>query len=343
MVVEVIDPERLETPPDMISNPRVRLGIERDERGRITTYHIRKTHPFDTVDVSEEFDHIPARRVMHVFERWFAGQLRGLPWLTRCLNRAKDAKDNDEAEIIRRQVNACFAMFIETEFNAQTAANAAASSTDASRRYQEIRPGAIQYLNPGEKPIFSNPTAAGGYGEFQEITLRRIAAGLNMPFELMVKNWSGVSFAGGRLILNEWRLDVKSRQKLINELFLTPIWNRMVWEAVLLGQCSIEPRLFFARQYVYEAHSWTPPAWSYAITPGEEVKANAEAVRQNQRTLASVIAEDGGDLEDVLIQRKRENELLREYDILPPDIVTAEAQAASVEQAAQQKEVANAV
>lgn len=323
LVVEVIDPERLETPPSLIGNPRCRLGVERDDRGRIIAYHIRRTHPNDTVELSMEYDRVPASRVLHVFERWFAGQLRGLPWLTRALNRVKDAKDLDEAEIIACQVQACFAAFVKTPLNAQTAAAAAASSSNNGLRHQDIRPGAIQYMNAEEELVFANPSRPGGtYQPFQEFNYRRIAAAINMPFELFIKNWSGVSFAGGRLILNEWRLDTKSRQKLIIEQLLDPVWNRMVDEAVMLGQCSIEPRLWQARPWVYHAHSWTPPAWSYAITPGEEVKANIEAVRHNQKTLADVVAENGGDLEEVLDQREREMQMQRERDIVQADTST---------------------
>lgn len=338
LTVEVIDPERLETPPGMIGNKLVRLGIEKDAAGRVVAYWIRRAHPGDTLDISMEYDRVPASRVLHVFERWFAGQSRGLPWLSRALNRIKDCKDLDEAEIIACQVQACFAAFIRKPGNAVTNAAAAASGTSGNNRYQEVRPGAMHYLGTGEEVDFANPQRGNSFRDVQEINYRRIAAALNIPYEILIKNWSGVSFAGGRLVLAEFRLDTKSRQKLLVEQFLCPIWQRVVDEAVLTGQSSIEPRNWMARPWVYHKHAWTPPAWPYAITPGEEIKANIEAVNNNQRTLASVVAETGEDLEEVIEQRAREMQLQRDADILPPAVLTAESQAAI---APQDMEVAN--
>jgi len=335
LTIEIIDPERLETPPELINNARCRMGVEKDGSGRIVAYWIRKTHPGDTLELNLEYERVPARRVLHVFERWFAGQTRALPWLCRTLNRIKDCKDLDEAEVIAAQVQACFAVFIKTPISPANAAAAAASSTSDGNRIQDIRPGAAHYIGYGEEVDFATPTRPGGtFAPFQEWNYRRIAAALNVPYEMLVKNWSGVTFAGGRLILSGFKLDTKSRQKLIVEQFLTPIWNRLVDESVMLGACSIEPRLWESRPWLYQDHTWTAPAWPYAITPGEEIKANIEAVDNNQRTLASVVAETGEDLEDVLEQRKREMQMQRDYDILPAETKTADATAEAQQAAA---------
>ena len=334
LTIEVVDPERLETPPGYIGNPRVRMGVERDVTGRVVAYHIRKTHPFDTLEFDQTYERVEAWRVLHVYERWFAGQSRGLPWLCRAMNRLKDCKDLDEAAVITQQVQACFAVFVKTPFSPTSAAQAAATGTSGNDRLQEIRPGGIHYQGVGEEIQFASPSGTGNtYAPFQEWNYRRVAAAINWPFEMMVKNWGGLSFAAGRLVLTGLKMDVKSRQKLIDEAFLTPVWNRMVDEAVMLGRSSIEPRLWAQRPWVYQEHKWTSPAWSYAITPGEEVNANIEAVNNNQKTLAAVVAESGEDLEEVLAQRKIEVAMQRDAEILPPDIVKAEAAAMPAPQA----------
>lgn len=319
LVIEVIDIERLETPPHLIGSKNCRLGIETDDKGTITHYWIRKTHPGDTVEWDQNYDRVPAKRVLHVFERWFPGQLRGLPWMCRALTRTKDCKDLDEAEILRHQVQTCHAVFVETPGNPALAAAQAAQNTSNGGllKHEDIRPGAKIYLRPGEKPTMASPSAASGYAPLQEWNYRRIAASINQPFEIFVKNWSGISFAGGRLILAEYKLDCKSEQKLLTEQFLIPIWERMTEEAVILSLCSIEPRFYDRRPWIYNEHVWMPQAWPYAITPAEEIEANTMAVDHNQRTNASVIGENGEDLEFVYLQRKRERELERKYKIEP--------------------------
>lgn len=330
LVIEVIDPMRLETPPEMVGNRLVRMGVEKDTSGHIVAYWIRKSHPNDTVDVSLQFDRVEAWRVLHLYEKWFAGQTRGLPWLCRTLNRLKDCKDLDEAEIIAQQVQACFAVFVKTAYSPQSAARAAATETNGTSRLQEVRPGGIHYMGHSEEVQFATPTRPGGtYAPAQELNYRRVAAAINWPYEMLMKNWAGLSFAAGRLVLTSLKMDCKSRQKLICEKFLSPVWRQMIDTSVafgnMLGTSSIEPRLYQQRPWVYHKHSWTAPAWSYAITPGEEIKANIDAVNNNQKTLAAVVAESGEDLEEVLAQRKLELEQQRSFEILPPDVSRAEA------------------
>lgn len=319
LALEVIDPERVQTPPGKIGNPRVRLGIEYDTNGVVVAYWIRKTHPGDTVDVSEQFERVDAARVLHVFEPWFAGQSRGLPWLTRTLNRVKDTKDFDEATIIAAQVEACFAAFVKTALPPGESAAAAAAAASDGRRYEDIRPGSIRYLSHADEMYFSQPQRPGNtFQPFMEWQHRRMAAGMNFPYEMVAKNWGGLSFAAGRLSLADAKLFVKSQQKLLVEAWLSKVWHRMVDEAVIVGACDIPVKLFAAKPWVFYMHTWTPPAWPYALTPGEEIDATIKKVDNNLMSKADAVGEYGGDWEDVAAQRKAERELERTYDIQPP-------------------------
>jgi hypothetical protein len=58
---------------------------------------------------------------------------------------------------------------------------------------------------------------------------------MNYPYEMLVKNWNGSHFAGGRLALTEGRLFVQSAQQLLIECWLCKIWDRLVYESVLVG------------------------------------------------------------------------------------------------------------
>lgn len=318
LTLEVIDPERVETPPGKLANPRVRMGIEYDARGVIVAYWIRKTHPFDNLDISEQFDRVPADRVLHVYEQWFAGQSRGLPWLTRTLNRVKDTKDFDEATIIAAQVEACFAAFVKTALPPGDAAAAAAAGAGDGRRYEDIRPGSIRYLSHADEMYFSQPSRPGNaFQPFMEWQHRRMAAGMNFPYEMVAKNWGGLSFAAGRLSLADARLFVRSQQKLLCEQWLSKVWNRIVDESVMVGAVDIPARNFARLPWAFHAHSWTPPAWPYALNPGEEVDATIKKVDNNLMTKAEAVAELGGDWEDVAAMRKLEREMEREFEIEP--------------------------
>jgi len=334
LILEVIDPERVETPPGMIGNPRVRMGVEHDAGGQIVAYHVRDSHPGDTVDVKQTYTRYEASRVLHVFEAWFAGQSRAFPWLTRSLNRCKDAKDLDEAAIIAAQVEACHAAFVTPGIGggANAAANAA-TGTQGSKRTEEIRPGMIRYLDDAEQINFSNPTKSNGYDKLQEWNYRRISVGMSYPYEMISNNWSGMSFAGGRLVLANGKLFVESEQELLREMWFARIWDRMVYETVVVGACSIPPRLYARDPWFFQRHEWNAPAWPYAINPQQEIAAKIAAINANLISKASVCGELGGDFEDVQEQRQRECQSERDKQIEP---AAAEVPSATLEQQLQE-------
>jgi lambda family phage portal protein len=331
LAIEVIDPERVETPPEKANDPRVRMGIEYDAKGRIVAYHIRRTHPGDTKRFDMTYDRVDAGRVLHLYEKWFAGQSRGYPWLTRNLNRIKDGKDLGEATIIAAQVEACFAAFVRGSSPLGAAIANAAGTTSTGQRYQEMRPGGVHYLAPGEEVTFGSPSRPGNtFGPFMEWNDRNKAAGMNFPYEMLAKNWGGLSFAAGRLVLAEARLFVRSQQKLLTEAWLCPIWGRMVEEAVIVGAVDIPPRLYQRMPWGFRAHEWGPPAWPYALTPREEIDAAIAEVENNITTKQQVIAERGGWWREVFAQRAIEREEERSLKIQPGSAqaeTQAEAQA----------------
>jgi lambda family phage portal protein len=339
LCVEVVDCDRVETPPELSMDPSVRMGIKyrrSDGRnGEIIGYYIRKNHPHDNKEFSIEYDFVPAWRVLHVYVEWFAGQSRGLPWMTRALNRAKDGKDLTEAGIIGAQVEACFAGFIKTKSNPVAKAMGAATGTDSTRRIQDVRPGSVNYMGHDDEIVFSAPNKSNAVGTLQEYNNRTISAALNWPYEMMMKDWRGVSFAGGRIVLNGAKISVKVRQKLIKEAILRPIWNRMVEESVIVGAVDINPRTYRDNMLLFRRHQWTGQKWSYAINPAEEVKATILELDNNLTTMEEELGERQRDLEEVYEQRQMEREMARKYGILPNAVADAE-QPAIVEAPADQ-------
>lgn len=313
LALQVIDTERLNTPPEFSGDPLVRMGIRRNEDGEVLGYYIQKGHPGDTKLVNLKYDYIPADRMLHVFEPWFAEQSRGLPWMTRALNRAKDAKDFDEAAILGAQIEQCYAGFIKPTVGTGFLSATAASSGTASngKRLQDIVPGTLMHLDPGEEVVMGTPTKPGNnFSPFMEWNYRRVAAAINWPYEMVVKNWNGLSFAAGRLVLTDAKKSTEVGQKIMREMWLSRVWCRMVEEAVIVGECDIDPRLFLMSPDTFQRHVWIPPKWDYALNPGEEVNADIAEVAANMSTLEEKLGKRGHDLEEIIARRKRENELL---------------------------------
>lgn len=330
LALQVIDTERVNTPSEFAGDRLVRMGIRYSEDGDILGYYVQQSHPGDTKDVRLKYDFIPADRMLHVFEPWFAGQSRGLPWMTRALNRARDAKDYDEAAILGAQVEQCFAGFIKPAMGTGfKSAKAAASSTNsAGRRMQDITPGTMTHLDPGEEVEFGSPSRPGSnFGPFMEWNYRRVAAAINWPYEMVVKNWDGLSFAAGRLVLTDAKKATDVAQKIMREMWLCQVWQRMVYEAVTLGEVGIAPHLYLEFPAVFNRHTWLPPKWEYALNPGEDLDADVTAMEQNLATHEDTLAKHGyGDFEDFIIRRQREAERLAEAGLTAVPRISMPAQ-----------------
>jgi lambda family phage portal protein len=315
--LEVIDIDRLETPHHEAANPRIRLGIETDERKRIIAYHIRTSHPNDLREMTVEWDRVEAERVCHVFEPLFAEQPRGLPWMVRTLGRQRNLSDLQEAGLIAAQVESCFTAWIKSQGDPRAKAKAAATETRNGQLLQDLEPGTVKRLGPDEEIQFGSPTRGNTVGTLQEFELRQIAAAMNWPVEMLGRQWQGTSFAGGRLVLQSLKLSTRARQKLLRERFCEPVYRRLCDWAVLTGQVTVAPQMYLARKKRWQTHAWTPPAWGYAINPGEETTAAGERIAMGLSTYASEIAELGGDLEEQWAQQAEEQRL-RETLGLPP-------------------------
>lgn len=328
LAVQVIDPERVNTPPRFAGDKLVRMGIRYAENGEISGYYVQKKHPGDTKDTSLDYDYVTSDRMLHVYEPWFAEQSRGLPWMTRALNRARDAKDFDEAAILGAQIEQCYAGFIRPAVGTgYLSATGAESGSSSGRRLEDIVPGTIRHLDPGEEVTFGNPSRPGnGFAPFMEWNYRRVAAAINWPYEMVVKNWNGLSFAAGRLVLTDAKKSTEVAQKMMREMWLSRIWDRMVDEAVIVGAVDIDPRVYLADPEPFRRHAWIPPKWEYALNPGEEVSADVSEVANNMALLEDKLGKRGHDLEEFIERRARERQLLQDSG-LNPDVAQPGASA----------------
>ena len=352
LAVDVIDSDRLRTPPEKMGDKLCHMGIQYDSNGRILGYWIQKQHPFDPKNIDLQFEFFTPDRVIHIFEKWFANQSRGLPAMARTLLRLKDRDDLDEAMIIAAQIKACFAAFVKQvqqqqipNLDVNELMNSLATGWDAEGNITgDIRPGTIQRLGAGQDMVFAEPAAGGDsvvtMGEQND---RRIAAGLNRPYEMFAKDWRGVSFAGGRIVLSGAKLATETKQERVSTRWLRRVWEKMVDWSVILGLTTIPAALFNQRPMYFRRHSWIPQQWPFSISPLEEVTATLRAVDGNLTSKREAIARyNGGKWKKIVAERAEERRMEREQEIIPPDTekieLLPEARPGSVTTQAQQAE-----
>jgi lambda family phage portal protein len=315
--LEVIDPSRVSTPPGQTQNANVRLGIETDDSGEVVAYHVQKAHPGDTVEFEYTWERVPAKDarglplMLHVFEPLFPGQLRGIPWLAAAAQRIKDIDDYWEAELVTKQIEACFSAFIKQPEAGDPlgAAEGASTEEDASgNRLEDIRPGSIYYLNHGEEIQFADPSRPGqSFAPFLEQSLRGIAAALNYPYELLAKNFFRTTFSSGRLAMLDGRVGFRMRQSILITKMLNPIWRWIVFWSVMMELIpGLRRSRYIAEPDVYERHAWQARETIAFIDPEKEIKAHAQGIEAKIESLTEVLAERGIDLDEHIETLKRE-------------------------------------
>ena len=80
-------------------------GIEFDALGRRRAYWLYPTHPGDGRGALVSH-RVPADRVLHLFERLRPGQVRGVPWFAPVMLKLRDLDGYDEAELVRKKIEA---------------------------------------------------------------------------------------------------------------------------------------------------------------------------------------------------------------------------------------------
>lgn len=259
-------------------------GIEVDALGRRAAYWMFPQHPGESGLFQRELKsrRIPATSVLHVYEKTRPGQMRGVPRLAAAIVRLKDLADYEDAELVRKKIEACLAGFVTTSDESLTLGTKR-TEQGTGRRIEQFEPGMIEYLQPGEAVTFNTPSKSDGYGGYTQTQLRAIAASIGVTYEQMTGDLSMVNYSSMRAGLVEFRRMVQSWQWLT----FIPQLCRPTFDA-FKEQADISGRGL--RQEVIA--KWTPPKWEY-VNPAEDVKSSKEAVMGGLKSLSECIREQG--------------------------------------------------
>ena len=325
--LNVVESDRLDTPSDLRSDKTIRNGVELGERGQPIAYWIRKTHPGDIAyakdraNTQDKYIRYSAKNefgrinVFHLYWVKRPGQTRGIPFFAPVLNRFKDLAGYMEAEMVAQRVAACFAMFIKKTDPYNAALNRA-DGTSGNKRLEEMEPGMLEYLAPGEEVQSVNPTRQGAQiDSFIEKVLRFIGAGLNLPYELILKDFSKSNFSSSRAAILEARRMFRQEQIWLSQKFCQPNWEILMDEAFLRGEFAATE--YFKKRSDWTKARWIGSGWAY-IEPEKEIGASVEAINNNLSSLADEAAARGKDYEEILQQRAREQKQKDELGIKDP-------------------------
>lgn len=331
--VQLVESDRLSNPSGAQDSKTLRSGIEIDTYGAALAYHIRKTHPGDAYigygQSADDWERIPARtefgrlRVLHIHDKERTGQHRGKPLLTSIMPMFKMLDHYERSELQAAVVNAMIAAFIETPLDGEAIGEMFGGSVNdylAARNEWDIRlqGGSIIPVFPGDKVSPFTPSRPNsGYGQFVENVLRHIGAGLNIPFELLMKDFSKTNYSSARAALLEaWRY-FNARRQWIAASWAKPVYELWLEEAINRG--FIDAPDFYEKRSAWTRCKWIGPGRGW-VDPVKEAKAAQLRMQIGLSTLEDECASQGLDWEEVLEQLAREKSKIMELGLSINDV-----------------------
>jgi lambda family phage portal protein len=323
---------------DRVCNPsfkqdtnKLAMGVERDNYGRPFRIHVLKEHPggfahqheWQPLDI---YRNDGWRNVLHLTKLGRPSQSRGVPLLASVLLSLKHLDEYADAELKAAKNQSIFSLFINSE-NPQAMKNALSalaatgipqagmgnggSRTDPSDIRKSLPGGMVFSLNPNEKiqtVAATHPNS--GFAEFFQATTNHIAIGMGLPQEVMTKKYDSSYSASRAAILEAWRTYRVLRKRLIHN-FCEPIYQRFLYEAVLLGRLDLKGY----GQDPLITQAWASCSWhgetQGSIDPVKDAVSSKMRLEQGLTTLEQETSElTGEDWELNLEQRKYEQKVL---------------------------------
>ena len=290
-----------------------RMGVELDRWGRPAQYAFLVRHPGDNgvggmAVGAPRHRFVPAKDVLHLYQMERPGQTRGVPWLASVIQRLHMVAGYEQAEVVRARASSALMGFITSPEG-----ELMGDEVMDGERVSNFEPGVFKYLAPGESVSVPQLDAPDGQFEpFMRAMLRGMSAGMGISYHSLSQDYSQTNYSSSRLSLLEDRENWKALQQYMIENFHQPVFEAWLEMAVLSGALNLPG--YETDPDRYRAIRWMPRGWAW-VDPTKEVQAYKEAVRCGFKTQAEVVAEQGGDLDELLLARRYEVDMAEELDL----------------------------
>lgn len=267
-------------------------GIELDRLNRRSAYWLYPTHPGEVGLLRPNrftSTRIPADQIAHAYRKTRPGQLIGVPWLAAAMIDLRELGDYEQAEQVRKKIEACLTTFV-TSNDPASPPLLGEESEDDDGRLETLEPGMIEYLEPGEDIKTVSPSPGTGYDAYTRARLHKIATAVGMPYMLLTgdvsrANWS--SYKAGIVPFKQMVRRFQKRQ--IIPMVCRPSWRWFINSAFAAGRIS---EIDYGVQ-------WTLPGFE-PIDRLKEAMADQMEARIGKTPIQEQILANGGDPEKVL-------------------------------------------
>lgn len=362
--IHLIEPERISTPYDKVTQKNLRQGVERDKDLAPVAYHIsrRVVAPFEIFGMMPmywEWDRVPRYtpwgrpQVLHTFQHLRPDMTRGISTFASVIKQMRMLKQYSETELQSAITQAAYAAVIKTELDYEDALKVAGAMDPKKLRayggnpiagamfeymkllgpfYGEMglqyQGGKIPHLAPNDSlDVLRSTHPNNQFEAFEGAMLRNLCAGLGVDYPALSKNYAEVNYSGARAALADvWR-SYECERIHLSQTFGMPIVNCHMEEALLKGRVPMlgKKPWIEARNYLVRG-GFT--GWGKPmIDPQKERAAQRLALDMGVTTRTRIVAEEGDDFTAMTAERAFEEKQLTDAG-LPPEVLMPELQPA---------------
>lgn len=199
-------------------------GMQFDDFGNVTSYHILQEHPGTTTGMFTLSDPetVDARMVLHWYKMRRPGQHRGVAEMASTLNLGAGARRWRDANLTAAERAAILTLMMKTQMTPEEADQVAPFST------MDIEKGLMSFLPAGwemQQAEGKFPTAT--YESFHKSLLNEQARPKNMPYNKAACDSSSYNYASGRLDHQTYYAALDVEREDCNDCVLDPLFD--VW------------------------------------------------------------------------------------------------------------------
>lgn len=300
-------PRHLANPATNSANRRM-MGVEINALGRPVRYWLPEEVPFGISTLTTVYAPFPPDLIVHEFMLEDEEQVRGVPWLSACLDSAADLRDFDDQTMDGARQSADQSVILYTDSpNAEP--YLMPESTTVERRTIKMAP-------PQWKPFNYTPAQpATQYVPYREEKQRDFGRPIGMPLMIVRLDSTKASYSSARFDGQNWRRTVSSLQIwLSGDQQNTGVLSRLCDDVLAEARFTVSALRNRPDRVSYE---WTWPALPH-VDPEKEARASTERQNNGTETVSDGLAATGSNLESYLAKRRREMDAFEAADVPYP-------------------------
>ena len=306
--LQSIEADRFTTSPTIITDSSNVFvdGIELGKRGEPKYYNLTEGW--------SNTKRVPAKDIIHFYKRDNRpSQYRGISEYKQTIVDLRNFAKYTHLTVEGASARASLAYAIESE-------NIASHQTfregnQGHDPIEYVNDAFVYYLNKGEKMHqLDGAKSTGEFGEFIKSTIRLIAVGRKISYELAFRDYSQVNFSSARASILQDHKKFDEEQILMARYVLNPIFDAWLEANVLAGNLPISPFYFYENRAKFTQPRWIAPKREW-VNPLQDIKAIEKELALGLITYEEVLGSRGKDLKEVIAQRVKEKKLLEEAGI----------------------------